>query len=141
MNLQLNNFTQRDRIWYHPKISLRYETTPDQIRSILAEIKKLLTSHPKVLSDSARVRFTNFGTYSLDLDIFAYIDVTQYAEYLAIAEDLNLSIMDIITQAGSSFALPSQTTYLESGQGFDEELTRLAESQVREWKEKKTNSE
>ncbi len=141
MNLQLNNFTHRDKIWYHPKISLRYETTPDQIRSILAEIKKLLTSHPKVLPDLARVRFTSFGAYSLDLDIFAYIDVTHYGEYLAIAEELNLGIMDIVTQAGSSFALPSQTTYLESGKGFDKELTRLGESQVREWKEKKTNSE
>ena len=141
MNLPLNNFSKRGKIWYHPKISLRYETTPDQIRAILAEIKKLLTSHPKVLPDPARVRFTKFGAYSLDLDIFAYIDVTAYGEYLAIAEDLNLQIMNIVAQAGSSFALPSQTTYLESGKGFDKELTRLGESQVREWKEKKTNSE
>ena len=141
INIHLNNFSKREKIWYHPKISLRYETTPDQIRYILAEVKKLLISHPKVLPDPARVRFTSFGTYSLDLDIFAYIDVTAYGEYLAIAEDLNLKIMDIIAQAGSSFAFPSQTTYLESGQGFDEKLTRLAESQVREGKEKKTNSE
>ena len=141
MNLPLNNFSKRGKIWYHPKISLRYETTPDQIRAILAEIKKLLTSHPKVLPDPARVRFTNFGAYSLDLDIFAYIDVTAYGEYLAIAEDLNLQIMNIVAQAGSNFALPSQTTYLESGKGLDEELTRLAEFQVREGKEKKTNSE
>jgi len=132
MNLQLNNFTQRDKIWYHPKISLRYETTPDQIRSILTEIKNLLTSHPKVLPDLARVRFTSFGAYSLDLDIFAYIDVTQYGEYLAIAEDLNLGIMDIVAQAGSSFAFPSQTTYLESGQGFDKELTSVSESRKKE---------
>jgi MscS family membrane protein len=141
MNLPLNNFSKREKIRYHPKISLRYETTPDQIRAILAEIKKLLTSHPKVLPDPARVRFTSFGTYSLDLDIFAYIDVTAYGEYLEIAEELNLQIMNIVAQAGSSFALPSQTTYLESGKGLDEELTSLAESQVREGKEKKTNSE
>ena len=94
-----------------------------------------------LLPDPARVRFTNFDAYSLDLDIFAYIDVTAYGEYLAIAEDLNLQIMNIVAQAGSNFALPSQTTYLESGQGLDKELTRLAESQVREGKEKKTNSE
>jgi MscS family membrane protein len=141
MNLPLDNFSKREKIRYHPKISLRYETTPDQIRYILAEIKKLLTSHQKVLPDPARVRFTNFGAYSLDLDIVAYIDVTDYGEYLEIAEELNLQIMNIVAQAGSNFALPSQTTYLESGKGLDEELTSLAESQVREGKEKKTNSE
>jgi MscS family membrane protein len=76
MNLHLNNFSKREKFWYHPRITLRYETTPDQIRYILSKIRKLLTSHPKVLSDPARVRFTNFGAYSLDLDIFAYIDAT-----------------------------------------------------------------
>ncbi|MBW1855958.1 MAG: mechanosensitive ion channel [Deltaproteobacteria bacterium] len=115
MNLHIDNYTQRKKMLYRPRISLRYETTPDQIRYILTEIKKLLTSHPKVLPDPTRVRFTNFGAYSLDLDIFAYIDETRYGEFLEIAEDLNLQIMDIVTKAGSSFAFPSQTTYIESG--------------------------
>jgi MscS family membrane protein len=132
MNLPLNNFSKREKIRYHPKIRLRYETTPDQIRSILAEIRKLLTSHTKVLPDQMRVRFTGFGTYSLDLDIFAYIAVTDYAKYLEISEDLNLSIMDIVTQAGSSIAFPSQTTYLESGKGFDKELAHLGKSRMKE---------
>jgi len=127
MNLHLDNFTQRKKILYHPRIGLRYETSPDQIRSIIAEIKKLLASHPKVLSDPARVRFTSFGAYSLDLDIFAYIDETRYNEYLEIAEDLNLQIMDVVTKAGSSFAFPSQTTYLESGEGLHKDSAKAAE--------------
>ncbi len=61
-----------------------------------------------------------------------YIYVTAYGEYLEISEKLNLSIMDVVTQSGSSFALPSQTTYLESGQGFDKELTRVGESQMKD---------
>jgi len=119
VNLHIDNFTQRKKMLYRPKISLRYETSPDQIRSILAEIKKLLTDHPKVLSDPARVRFTNFGAYSLDLDIFAYIDETGYSDFLEISEELNLKIMDIVSKVGSSFAFPSQTTYIESGEGLD----------------------
>jgi len=131
MSLHIDNFTKRKKIWYHPRISLRYETSPDQIRSILAEIKKLLTDHPRVLSDPARVRFTTFGAYSLDLDIYAYIDETRYGEFLEIAEDLNLQIMDIVTKAGSSFAFPSQTTYIESGAGLDKDLAKAAEERVK----------
>jgi MscS family membrane protein len=141
MNLHLNNFSKRKKIWFHPRIRLRYETSPDQIRNILNEIKKLLADHPKVLSDPARVRFTDFGEYSLDLDIFAYINETDYGEYLKVAEDLNLIIMDIVNQAGSSLALPSQTTYLENGQQLNEKLTRAAEPGMREWKEKETKYE
>ena len=90
VNLHLDNLTERRKILYRPRISLRYGTSADQIRGILDEIKNMLSTHPRVLADPARVRFTNFGTYSLDLDIFAYINENRYNEYLEIAEDINL---------------------------------------------------
>ena len=78
-----------------------------------------------------------FGAYSLDLDIFAYIAETDYGKYLEVSEDLNLRIMDIVRDAGSSFAFPSQTAYIERGKGLDNELARGAESKVKEWREQK----
>jgi MscS family membrane protein len=137
VSLHLDNFSKREKIWYHPRISLRYETTPDQLRYILVEIRKVLYAHPKVLADPARIRFVGFGEHSLDLDVFAYVDVTDYGKFLEVAEDLNLRIMDIVTEAGSSFAIPSRTNYLERRKGFDEKLARTAETQVKQWKEKK----
>jgi MscS family membrane protein len=134
VNLQLNNFGQRDRIWYHPRIRLGYATTPDQLRYILVEIRKMLYAHPKVLADPARIRFTEFGVYSLDLDVFAYVGVSDYNEFLEIAEDLNLRIIDIVAEAGSSFALPSQTTYLERGAKRDEQRVQAAEAAVEAWR-------
>jgi len=136
-NLPLDNYSKRQKIWYHPRLGLRYETTPDQIRYILVEVRKLLYSHPKVLPDPARIRFVGFGEYSIDLDIFAYIAETDYGKYLEVSEDLNLRIMDIVRDAGSSFAFPTQTTYLERGKGLDGELVRDAESKVKEWREQK----
>lgn len=136
-NLELENFTRRDKIWYHPTIGLRYETTPDQLRYILVEVRKLLYAHPKVDPESARIRFVNFGAYSLDLEIFAYILVTDYGEYLEVVEDLNLRIMDVVEKAGSSFAFPSQTTYLEQGTPLDPDRVRQAEARVREWRERR----
>jgi len=134
-NLQIENFAKRDKIWYHPRIGLRYETTPDQIRYILVEIRKMLYAHPRVDPDPARIRFVQFGAYSLDLDIFAYVSTADYGEFLEVAEDLNLRIMDIVEKAGSGFAFPSQTTYVESGEGLNGELARAAEEEVRRWRE------
>lgn len=133
--LQLENFSKRKKIWYHPQIQLRYETTPDQVRYLLVEIRKLLYSHPKVLPDPARVRFVGFGPSSLNLEIFAYVNVTDYGEFLEVAEDLNLRIMDLVVKSGAGFAFPSQTLYVERGKGPDEQLVHAAEAQVREWRE------
>ncbi len=137
-SLHLDNYSKREKIWYHPRLKLRYETTPDQIRYILVEVRTLLYSHPKVLPDPARIRFVGFGEYSIDLDIFAYIAETDYGKYLEVSEDLNLRIMHIVRDAGSRFAFPTQTTYLERGKGLDDELAQGAESRVKEWREQKT---
>jgi MscS family membrane protein len=115
---------------------LRYETSPDQIRYILVEVRRLLYAHPKVDSSSARIRFVGFGSSSLDLEVFSYITVTPVLEYLEVAEDLNLRIMDIVAAAGSSFAFPSQTTYIEKGAGLDADRARAAEVQVQDWRER-----
>lgn len=134
-NLQLENFAKRDRIWYHPTIGLRYETTPDQLRYVLVEIRRMLYAHPKVDPDPARIRFESFGAYSLNLGIFAYVNVTDFGEYLEVAEDLNLRIMDIVEKAGTGFAFPSQTTYIEQGEPLSDETQEEIAERVAKWRE------
>jgi MscS family membrane protein len=131
---RLENFSRREKLWYHPRIRLRYETTPDQIRYILVEIHKILYAHPKVLPEGARVRFFEFGEYSLELEVFAYIDVKDYAPYLEVSEDLNLRIMDVVKAAGTELAVPARIEYQITKESLSEDRIRKAEAQVSEWR-------
>lgn len=133
--MQLENYTKRDKICYSPRIKLRQDTTSDQLRYILVEIRSILYAHPKVLDDPAKVRFVKFGESSLDLEIFAYVDVTDWDEFQKVAEDLNLRIMDVVKQAGSGIAKPAQTMYIERGAGKEDEQARTAEDQVNNWRQ------
>jgi len=134
-NLQIENYSKRDKFRFFPRLSLRYETTPDQMRYVLIEIRKLLYQHPKVDLDPCRVRFTNFGAFSLDVDILAYVLAKDIGEFLAVAEDINLRIIEIVTEAGAGFAFPSQTVYVEAGTPPDPERRARAEETVRQWRE------
>jgi MscS family membrane protein len=111
-NMSLENFTARDRFWFHPMVGLRYETTPLQMRSVTAEVHKLLTTHPSFDASSVRVRFLRLGASSLDVEIFAYLYARDWNHFLEIQEDLLLRLMETIQQAGAEIAFPSQTTYL-----------------------------
>lgn len=135
-HIQLENFSKRDKIRYCKTLGLRYETTPDQMRLVLLELKELLVSHPMVADDPARVRFVDFGAYSLDIEIFCYILTSDYNEFLMVAEDLNLRIMDIVSQCGCDFAFPSHTTYLEKSEGVSDATIRSAEARYAEIKTK-----
>ena len=133
--MSLENFTMRDKIWFCHNLRLRYETTADQLRYILAEIRKMLYEHSKVESPSARIRFIGFGNSSLDLEVFAYVLETEYEPFLHIQEDLLLRIMDIVEASGSGFAFPSQTTYLAGDAGLDGAKSQKAIDTVRQWRE------
>jgi MscS family membrane protein len=111
--LHLENLTARKKIWFHPKISLPYETTQDQIRRITSDIETMLRAHPKVHEEPIQIRFTEIGNYSLNIDVFSYVATGDYGEYKKIAEELNFKIMDIVEKAGARLALPSQNMYLE----------------------------
>jgi MscS family membrane protein len=133
--MNLENLSERDMIWFHHKLKLRYETTADQLRYLLAEIREMLYRHPKVQSSSARVRLIGFGDSSLDLEVFAYVLERDYSDFLHIQEDLLLRIMDIVAGSGSGFAFPAQTTYLATDAGIDAAKTRTAMETVRRWRE------
>ncbi len=40
--LPIENYSQRDRYWFHPILNLRYETSPDQMRHVLQALRTML---------------------------------------------------------------------------------------------------
>ena len=131
--MHIVNLTVRDRMIFRPKIRLRYETTPDQLRLVLASLREMLLAHPRITKDPARVRASGFGEHSIDVDIFAYVATADWNDFLAVQEDLVLRIMDIVKKAGTGFALPSRTVYHTRDEGLDRERQEAAERQMREW--------
>jgi MscS family membrane protein len=133
--MNLENFTRRDKILFNPPLAIRYETTADQLRYLLAEVRRMLYEHPKIESNSASIRFANFDNSALRLEIFSYVVTRDSNEFNAIREDLLLRIMDIVGKSGSGFAFPSQAVYLSRHSGLDKEKSTAAEQQVQQWRD------
>lgn len=131
---ELTNYARCRQRLYRPTLSLRYETSPEQLRYVLAKLREMLLGHPQVSPDWLHVRFHGFGEYSLDVEIFAYIRTAQWLEYRAIREDINLRIIDIVKDAGTGFAIPAQTAYLGRDRGIDVERGEQAEREVESWR-------
>jgi len=135
--INIENFTRRDKILFNPIIGLRYETSADQLRCVLAECRKLLYEHPKVETASARIRFAGFLESALSLEVFSYVLTKDYAEFTAIREDILLRMMDIVKEAGTDFAFPSRIIYLGKDSGVNAERATEAAKQVERWREEK----
>ena len=132
--MSLENFTLRDKILFRHKLQLRYETSADQLRYVIAEIRRLLYEHPKVETATARVRFTGFQDSALEFEVFAYVLETVYDNFLAIQEDLLLRFMDVVEKSGTTFAFPSQTTYFARDGGLDRKKAEETSEAVNMWR-------
>src|SRR5208282_4530312 len=58
--MTVENLSRRDKMLFEAKLVLRYETTPDQLRAVLAETRRMLYEHPKVEQETAGIRFAGF---------------------------------------------------------------------------------
>ena len=139
--MQIENFSRRDRMLIQTTLGLRCETTPDQLRWLLVELKALLLAHPKVTREPARARFIGFGASSLDVELFFFINTTDYEEFMAIREDLFLRVADLVTASGSGFAFPAQLAYTPGDTGLDAERQKTVEAQVAAWRAERTLQE
>jgi MscS family membrane protein len=108
-NMTLENYSLRDKFWFHPIPALSYRTSSTQLDTILEGIRGLLQESPDLETASVRVRFLQFGPSSLDVEIFAYVLAHDWNQFLKIQEFLLLRIMDYIESSGVQFAFPLQT--------------------------------
>ena len=135
--INVENFTRRDRILFKTNLGVRRETSADQLRWVLSEIRRLIYSHPKVESKTAHVRLTDFAGSSLNIEVWSYILTRDSEEFLAIREDLLLRTMEIVEKSGSGLALPSQTLYLRRDAGLQRKKADAAVQEIAELRNQK----
>lgn len=135
--INLENLSRRDKILFKTNLSLRPESQADHVRFVLSEIRKLLYSHPKVETQTVRVRLTDIGGSSLNLEVVSYILTRDFNEYAAVREDLLLRVMDVMEDSGSGLALPAQTLYLSRDGGLDKDKSEGAVKKIADLREGK----
>ncbi|HXB68348.1 MAG TPA: mechanosensitive ion channel family protein [Candidatus Acidoferrales bacterium] len=107
-SIPLENISGRDKIWFHPTLNLRRDTTSEQMLHVLSSIGELLAKHPKVEEGKIPVRFIGVGPFSLDVEIAVYITTVDGDEFLELQQDLLLKMLQALETAGTALAVPLQ---------------------------------
>ncbi len=121
-NQSLENFSRRNVRRIKMLIGLTYDTPREKMVKILNEIREMLRNHPGIAKNQLlMVYFTEFADSSLNIFIYCFTNTAVWSEYLAIREDVNLKIMEIVERNGASFAFPSTSIYVEKLPNFSVE--------------------
>jgi MscS family membrane protein len=133
-DMQIINWAECDQMLIQQVIGLRHETDGDQLRYVLAKIREMFHAHPRIDSETVRVRFDGYGPSSLDVAIRVYARTREWNDYFAIREDVLFRIKEIIVKAGTAVAVSSQSFYLGRDRGIDANLAEKARQEVASWR-------
>lgn len=111
-DMRVESYAARDRIRLACNLGLVYGTTAAQIRQVVAGVEGILRQHPKIWPDTIAVRFAALGASSLDIEVMAWFQTADFNEFRVIREEVLLRFMEVVEQAGTSFAFPTQTVHV-----------------------------
>jgi MscS family membrane protein len=116
--MRIESFAARDRFRLATTLSLVYSTRGDQLRAVRDAVEKLLREHPKIWPDTVVVRLARLGASSIDLEVMAWFAVPDWDAFQLCREQTLLAMLDVVRDAGTDFAFPTQTLHVvgECGQ-------------------------
>ena len=95
-------------------ITLQYDTTVDQLKTIRNEIEKyILESKDFDTKVGVAVRVDKFSDSSIDMYVRCFTNSRSWNDWLSVKERLAIKIKEIVEGNKASFAFPSQSIYVE----------------------------
>ncbi len=95
-------------------ITLQYDTTIDQLKTIRDEIEDHINKGDDYdQSVGVAVRIDKFSDSSIDMYVRCFTKTNSWTNYLQVKENLALEIKKIVEGKGAAFAFPSQSIYVE----------------------------
>ena len=95
-------------------ITLQYDTTVDQLKTIRNQIEEHIKNNDDFdTSIGIAVRVDKFSDSSIDMYVRCFSKTDEWEEWLSVKEKLALEIKQIVEKNSASFAFPSQSIYVE----------------------------
>ena len=113
-NAAILNWSEMNKRQIKMTLGLTYNTTASQMRTILEEMRTLLKNDADIHQETIYIHFTEFQDSALGIFCYFFTKTTNWGEYMAVRERINLELMEIVEKNGAGFAFPSQSLYIES---------------------------
>jgi MscS family membrane protein len=114
-NATLTNITSRPNIKTVMNIGITYDTPTEKVKRALALLQEVYGSH--AMTKEVIISFDKFADSSLNIMVVHWWNATDFKEYLAGMQELNLKIKERFDAEKIEFAFPTQTVYLKNEGG------------------------
>ncbi|MDJ0637610.1 MAG: mechanosensitive ion channel family protein [Paracoccaceae bacterium] len=110
-SMQIENFSVRDQFLFTTVLSLRCDTSADQVTGIIEAVRQKLETSEHI-APGPRVNLIELTRASLDIEVFSYVIAPDYVSFLNVREKLLLFLFDTVTTKGSVLAFPPSRLHI-----------------------------
>ena len=112
VNTEVINYSAMKKRKIEFYLGITYGTSIDKIKLVVEGIRDIIKNDEKFDHSLYAVRFTDFGSSSLNIYVYCYTTVTDFVKFQEVKEELNLKIMRLLEDLDVKMAFPSQIVYL-----------------------------
>ncbi len=94
-------------------LAIDYAGPREKIEKCVQELRNMLHDHPDIHPETILVYLESINVNSLEILLYFFTNTTNWAEHLAVKEDINFRILDILAIEKVSLASPGRTIYTE----------------------------
>ena len=109
---ELDNLSLRTQQRANFTLSLKYDTSSEQIKNILDDIRTLLSNNSMCGEDNV-ARLTGIGLSAYEIMVIYFVNTADYFRYLEIKEEINFNILDIVKRHKAAFAFNTTAVFVE----------------------------
>ncbi len=124
-NIHIDNFGMREYRRFKTTVGVQYDTSPEKLEAFCEGIRQIIINHEYTRKDYFHVYFSNFGSSSLDILVYVFWRVPDWATELNEKHRLLIDILRLGNQMDISFAFPTRTLHL-----FNEEQQNISEPNI-----------
>jgi MscS family membrane protein len=112
------NFTMMTNRRIYWMIGVEYRTTQEQLAYIVNGINDYVRNGDEYETSpelvSTLIHVDSFNASSIDIMLYCFTKTTSWAEWMRVKEDLLYHIKGLVEEAGTGFAFPSSSLYVET---------------------------
>ena len=122
-NENITNWSKMGKRQITFSLRIVYDTPTQKIERVVERINRLLKEHEGVHPGTIFATFDKFQEDALEIYLYFFTKTTVWGEHLAVREDINLKILDILDEEDIEIAIPTRRLKMES----DEEVIGVKE--------------
>lgn len=108
----VDNYGARKYRRWSTKLALAYDTPPDRIEAFCEGVRELVRKHPQMRQDAFHVYLNSFGDSALEVLLYVFFEVPDWASELAARHALALDLVRLADALGVEFAFPTRTVWV-----------------------------